>query len=248
MIIKHLSPSRIETFDQCQLKYHARYEEGLKGPVHELTTMGSAVHKGAELGMEALMRGEERVSFQALVKKACAAMGVSRPNSVLAMELMENGLKWGYLRKAGSCVGVEIGFYLELPDGTKVKGIMDRVDRLPSLLDVIDLKTQKSPIEEPIEETGQSVAYNWAARKKFDFHGDLSMSYWVLRHRVQRCWMTEDDAKRGEEMLMAKAEEIRSCVDPRPNPSALCPWCPKQPTCPASNMGVKQRFRRKSNG
>lgn len=244
MKIEHLSPSRIETFDQCQLKYHAIYEENLKDSPHPLTVMGKSVHKGAEDGTRAIVQGASGADFAGLVKRACVSMGVSKSNSELAVELMENALKWGYLRKVGNCVGVETEFYLDLPDGTKVKGIMDRVDILPDFLDVIDIKTQKRLIEGPIERKWQSVAYNWAARKKFDFHGIVRMSYWVLRHWVQRCWMTEDDARRGEEMLMEKAEEIRSCDDPRPSPSALCQWCPKRTGCPDSKMGVKQRFKR----
>lgn len=248
MILTHLSPSRINTFDQCELKYYAIYEEKLdEGPPHPLTVMGKAVHKGAEIGTKELMEGGT-VNFPALVKKACASMRVSKPNADLGVELMENALRWGYERNIEHCVGVELNFFEELPDGTKVKGIMDRVDLTPRMMDIIDLKTQKKAFDDNlIGELWQSIAYNWAARRLFPEHrGDVRMSYWTLRHRVQRAWMTEGDAKRGEDKMMAKAEEIRSCTDPEPSPSPLCQWCPKQADCPASREGVKQRFKRKS--
>lgn len=251
MIIKHLSPSRINTFDQCQLKYYAIYEEMLdEGVPHPLTMMGKAVHKGAEVGTKAIMDGEvvNSVNFPALVKRACASMRVSKPNADLGVELIQNALKWGYLRNIEHCVGVEKSFFIELPDGTKVKGIMDRVDLTPKYMDIVDLKTQKKAFDDAtIADLWQSIAYNWAARRLFPEHqGDVRMSYWTLRHRVQRVWMSADDAKRGEDKMMEKAEEIRSCTEPEPSPSPLCQWCPKQADCPASREGVKQRFKRKN--
>ena len=245
MKLTHLSPSRIGTFEQCQLKYYAIYEEKLpEGPPHPLTVMGSAVHQAGEYGVKAILEGKDP-SFSGLVRKACASMGVSKPNAELAQELMQNALDWGYLRNVRHCEGLELSFFEELPDGTKVKGIIDRLDFLPSYTDIIDLKTQKRAFDDAtLDELWQTVAYNWAVRKKWEVKGDVRMSYWVLRHRVQRCNMTEDDAKRGEEKLMKVADEIKSCTDPQPSPSPLCQWCPKA-DCPARGESVKGRFKRK---
>jgi putative RecB family exonuclease len=246
MEINYLSASRIKTYQQCQLKYYAIYEEKLEqGPPHPLTVMGSALHNGFEYGVKELMDGN-KANFPALVKKSCASLMVSKPNADLAVELTNNALNWGYLRNIDYCVGVEISFYEELPDGTKVKGFIDRFDRPPQMPDIIDLKTQKNAFEGDVKDEWQSVAYNWASRKLYpDIKGDVRVSYWVLRHRVQRCWMNDDDAKRGEDALMAVAEEIRSCTDPKPTPSPLCQWCPKQADCPASRENAKDRLKRK---
>jgi RecB family exonuclease len=247
MILKHLSPSRIKTFEQCQLKYYAIYEEKLdEGPPHPLTVMGSALHKAAEVGAAQIRKGNE-VNWDTYIRQYCASYGVSKPNMELARQLMDNALKWGYLRNLEHCEGLEIGFLEELPDGTKVKGIIDRLDLLPKFADVIDLKTQQRAFDdELLKDEWQSVAYNWAVRKRWEVHGDVRMSYWTLRHRVQRCWMTADDAKRGEDRLMVVANAIRRCQSPEPSPSALCQWCPKA-DCPVRNLGVKGRFKRKQN-
>jgi RecB family exonuclease len=245
MIIKHLSPSRIKTFEQCQLKYHAIYEEKLpEGAPHPLTMMGKAVHKAGEIGVGVTMK-DEVANWNGLVRQACASYNVSKPNADLAKQLMQNAIDWGYLRNVKHCEGLELSFFEELPDGTKVKGIIDRLDFLPTFTDVIDLKTQKRAFDDAtLSDDWQSVAYNWAVRKKWNVTGEVRMSFWVLRHRVQRCWLTEDDAKRGEEKLMATAETIRSCTDPQPSSSPLCQWCPKA-DCPARGESVKGRFKRK---
>ena len=246
MKLNYLSASRIKTFEQCGLKYFGIYEEGLEDSPHPLTIMGSAVHKGAEDSMNEIIAGRE-ASFTSAVRQACAQMGVTKPNADLARELIENALSWGYTRNADKCVGLEVSFFEALPCGTKVKGFIDRLDIDLPTADVIDLKTQKSEFNDAtLADEWQSVVYNWAARKLYpELTGDISVSYWVLRHRVQRVWMTADDAKRGEDKLMKVAEQIRSCTDPQPQPTALCQWCPKRGTCPAANEGVKARFNRK---
>lgn len=248
MKINHLSPSRINTFEQCQLKYHAIYEEKLpQGVPHPLTVMGSAVHQAGEYGVKEILEGgnPNKVNFNAITRKACASMGVSKPNADLAQQLMQNALDWGYLRNVEYCKGLELSFFEELPDGTKVKGIVDRLDLCPNYIDIIDLKTQKRAFDDAtLKELWQSIAYNWAVRKKLQLKGESRVSYWTLRHRVQRCWMTEDDAKRGEDKLMKVADEIRSCSDPQPSSSPLCQWCPKA-DCPAKGESVKGRFKRK---
>lgn len=227
------------------MKYYAIYEEKLdEGPPHPLTVMGSAVHKAGEYGVNAILKGEQP-NFSSLIRQACASLGVSKPNAELAQQLMQNALDWGYLRGVEHCKGVELDFLEELPDGTKVKGIIDRLDISPRLTDIIDLKTQQQAFDDAtLHEEWQTVVYNWVVRKKWEAKGDVRMSYWVVRHRVQRCWLTEDDAKRAEEKLMAVAEEIRSCKEPDISPSALCQWCPKA-DCPAKTENIKDRFKRK---
>lgn len=246
MEVKYLSASRIKTYEQCKLKYHAIYVEKLdQGVPHPLTVMGQALHNGFEFGIKELLAGR-KANFPALVKKSCASLGVSKPNADLAVKLTNNALKWGMLRNIKHCVGVELSFYEELPDGTKVKGFIDRFDITPRTPDIIDWKTQKRAFENPVETEWQSKVYNWATRRLYpEITGDISVSYWVLRHQVQRCWMSAEDAKRSENELMAVAQEIRACENPEPTPSPLCQWCPKQADCPASRENLKDRLKRK---
>jgi putative RecB family exonuclease len=249
MKLDHLSPSRIETFEKCPLEYFAKYDLKIEEKeVHPLTTMGSAVHKGFEDGFRALLDGGPVPDFPNLVEGVCGEMGVTPSNTKLGVELTNNALKWGYLYNADKCVGVEIEFYLDLPDGTKVKGIIDRLD-FGRFTDVIDLKTQKREIEDAkLATRWQSRVYNWAVRKMYPEKAeeDIRFSYWVLRHRVQRCWMTQEDAKNTEQALVEMAEKIRSCNDPEPRPSALCPWCLYRDKCPVSGSIVKRIRRRMS--
>jgi len=243
MFVEHLSASRIKTFQQCQLQYHATYELGIpEGDPHPLTIMGTGIHKVFERGVGAYLRADDDIPdlehhIRADVIPVCSEIGVTRANTTLAAELVDNAIAWGYLRNLKRCDGVEVKFDEVLPDGTKVTGFIDRLDLDIPKADVIDLKTQGKAFEETaLADEWQSVVYNWAVRRIRPFvKGQVTLSYWVLRHRVQRCWMSADDAKSGEDKLLAIADEIKSCTDPQPSPSALCQWCPYKEQCTASS-------------
>ena len=240
MELEHLSPSRIKTFYQCQLQYHAKYDLKIEEPPpHPLTTMGLAVHQVFEDGFNEITNGRD-YDFVSNIGPICNKLGVSLENALIAKTLVENAIKWGYLRNIDRCIGVEVPFLEELPDGTKVKGLIDRLDYVP---EIIDLKTQKREFDD-VKSQWQSKIYNWALRKiRPEFSEDtVRMSYWVLRHRVQRCELTASDANEAEGLLMSVADEIRSCDDPKAYPSALCQWCLYREKCPSANLSRRERF------
>jgi len=244
--VEHLSASRIKTYEQCPLKYYAIYDLKLpEPPPHPLTLMGKAVHWVMEVGVVRMMNGE-CVNFLELVGPACEKFKVAPENRELALDLVGNAIAWGGVRRVDSTMGCEVEFDIELEDGTKVKGFMDRVDSMAGGLDVLDWKTGKRPFDDGrLREEWQSRVYNVAARELYSCTGSVCLSYWALRHRVQRVQMTEADAREDRKLLMKVADEIRSCEDPEGRPSGLCPWCPYEKDCPDRGNGVKRRFEKR---
>jgi len=230
MNLSYLSASRIGTFEQCELKYHAKYELKLKERVHPLTIMGSALHKVFEKATLARLSGDgdERGEPRFWMNECCTNYGLSSEHRMLLGELSNNAVQWGYFRRVAFTKGCEVPFAFELEDGTKVKGFIDRLDIEPPCADVVDLKTQKSQMDDAaLKGNWQARVYNIAARHLYpDVSGSVTVSFWVLRHRVQRVWMSAEDARQDRVSLMRVAEKIRSCKEPRANPSALCRWCP----------------------
>lgn len=142
MKLEHLSASRIKTFEQCPLKYHAKYELKLPEVVHPLTTMGKAIHVAFE---------KMTVSFQecekldgGFLENALVDFQVESDLHELARQLVQNALDWGYFRKIALTVGVEMEFNEILPSGVKTNGFIDRLDLDRKEADVIDIKTQKN--------------------------------------------------------------------------------------------------------
>jgi RecB family exonuclease len=251
MKLQHLSASRIKTFELCPMQYHAKYDLGMKeAHTHPLTIMGKVLHKMFEVSTNARLSGRREALHDPFAVKEAAIRKYQMNNDLRATldELTQNTLDWGYFRKIGQCYSAEEKFDEVLPDGTHVIGFIDRLD-LPTITtaDIIDLKTQKRKFTtEQLEENWQADIYNWALRKKMPaIKGDVSVSFWVVRHHVQRVTRTADDAKRTEERLMAVAEEIRSCEEPDMRPTALCNWCLYKDECPTKNENLKQRLKRK---
>lgn len=249
MQIKHLSGSRIGTYRQCPLKYHAVYDLGMESDPHPLTLMGSGVHTMFECATNTRIGEGACESSDPLWYKSFAVKEhkVDEDLWPLMDQLVQNGVDWGYFRNIGKTHGCEVEVDFTLPDDTKVKGFIDRLDKAPpNGADVIDLKTQKREFDDvELPKNWQARIYNIGARKILGITGKVSVSFWVLRHRVQRIWLTEEDATRDVDELMAIADEIRSCEEPEAKPSGLCPWCPYVKKCKASQEGIKARFRRK---
>jgi DNA helicase-2/ATP-dependent DNA helicase PcrA len=250
--VQHLSASRIKTFKQCQLKYHATYDLGMTSEPHELTLMGLAVHKACEISTKArrLGRHENLWNPVDLIDSAMAKYRVKSYLRDLTEELINNAMEWGYFRKVEEVIGEEIEFNEELPNGMKVKGFIDRLDKCGDGLDIKDLKTQKRKFtDDELDDNWQAHIYNLAVRRLYpEVTGDVTVSFWVLRHQVQKVTLTLEDAKRTEERLVEVGEEIQSITEPTASPSGLCPWCPYHSKCDAPNEGIKARMRRKKYG
>lgn len=236
MQVEHLSASRIGTFDQCQLQYHATYDLKLPElPPHPLTVVGKAVHKVLERAVNA-MRDGSAVYVQGLVGPVCKEMGLAGENLGLVLEFVNTALLWGYLRNVANVHGCELEFRQPLPDGTIVTGFVDRLDVNPNgSVDIIDLKTGKKCLSQAgLQKDWQPRIYNYAVRNYLEVAGPVTASFWYLREQVQRVTLTAEDAACTELALTTKATEIRGCTTPTASPSRLCPWCRYRNECDAA--------------
>jgi RecB family exonuclease len=150
--------------------------------------------------------------------------------------MTRNAVDWGYFRNIEHTVGCEIRFSFKLRDGTKVVGVIDRLDVMAPRADVLDLKTQKRELDDAkLMDNWQARIYNMGARELHpEVTESVSASFWVLRHRVQRVWLHQVHADRDRDELMRIADKIRDCKEPVPSPSGLCPWCPAYAECDAA--------------
>lgn len=247
MKLEHFSASRRTTFEQCPLKYHAIYERDMESPVHPLVLMGSGTHLMFENATK-VMLGQKEGSENPFdyVDLAVAEFGVLPEHVSLMRKLSGNALDWGYFRRTERIVGAEIKFEFELSDGTKVTGLIDRLDQWDDVADIRDLKTQKRAFDQAsLRDNWQAKIYNIGARRLFPvITGTASVSFWVLRHQVQKVFLTADDAIRAEDDIKRASDEIRDDKDPKPKPSALCPWCPLYRECDAHRKGIRHRFKK----
>jgi putative RecB family exonuclease len=250
--IEKISASAIKTFEKCQLEFYAIYVLKVPPvPPHPKTVMGSAVHAMMEEASNLMIAARKQndpliVDPMQFKQKACDKLKVERNLFSTIDELVDNAKRWGYFRNIHKTAGCELEIGFSLPDGTWVKGFIDRLDLdLPSA-DIIDLKTQKNAFTtEELEDNWQARIYNIGARRLYpELTGNATVSFWVLRHMVQRITMTQLDAERDYQLLKDKVAEIKACTDPQPSPSRLCEWCPYVKTCPTSSENSHERLKR----
>ncbi len=247
MKLVHLSASRINTFEQCELKYHAKYERELpEPPPHPNTILGNALHEMFEKATISRMRGAPEAMRQPVYYMGAAfeKYQVKLGATEVAVKLIGDAIQWGYFRNVSRTVDCELSFNFELPDGTPVTGIIDRLDVWDDTADVIDLKTgAHMDSDDKLERSWQGRIYNIAVRRKHAIGDGLTVSFWFLRHQVKKLWLTEHDAERDEQRLMEVAKTIRACSDPKPTSSGLCKWCPLYGECPAARQNAKARLK-----
>lgn len=258
MNVPYLSASRIKCFQQCELKYHAQYDLGIRDEVsHPLTHLGSAVHKVFEISTNAMLSGRRKYLWNPhdLLPSVFAKYGVLEEYHQLAHDLVQNGIDWGYFDNLHEVVGCEVKVEIKLPDGTGILGFIDRLDLSEDgkTADIIDLKTQKKAYSDnDLKKDWQAKIYNYAVRKLIPSVENVNVSFWVLRHRVQQVERTSFDANTAETELMEIGQEIKNCDAPNCTLTYLCNWCPYQFECHCKSwkdrdksIGLKQRFKNK---
>ena len=252
MNFDRLSASAIKMYLQCPYQFHLKYHMMLPelAAPHPLTLMGSAVHHMFEKATKAYLTKQGSTNPMDYKAEACKEYHVEEHLLTLIDQLVANAIAWGYFRNIDKTAGCELDLNFKLSDGTAVKGIVDRLDLYDDTADIIDLKTQQNLFTaEELLDNWQAKIYNIAVRKTYSqVVNKLNVSFWVIRHQVQKVIMSVEDAVRDEAQLLNIAMEIRSCVEPKPKPSALCKWCQWSGHCPMAGANVKTKLQNKMKG
>ena len=249
MNVEHISASRIKTFEQCQLKYWAIYIAKLpESPPHPNTRMGSAVHTMMEESTNARIKNlDDKTHHDPMswINQAVQEHKVDNNLIPTIVELVGNAQRWGYFRNIKKTAGCELEIGFKLPDGTDVTGFIDRLDVMSPDADIIDLKTQKNVFDDDeLKENWQAKINNIGARKLFpEITGSASVSFWVLRHQVQRVILSARDAEEDIQRIQDQVSKIKACENPSASPSPLCQWCPNEKGCKAANGNARDRLR-----
>jgi putative RecB family exonuclease len=247
-----LSPSRASDFKQCPLLYRFRAIDRLPEPSSTAQVRGSVVHAALEqlYGLPAHSRGPD--TAMTLVAPAWDRVIEAKPELA---DAFEPKIRDDMLDEARALLS---GYYLledptrfdpqsceqrvevELPDGTLLRGFVDRIDVAPTgELRVVDYKTGKAPP---------------AARELAEFKAMFQMKFYavallrsrgVMPARLRLLYLADGqvldytpdlgELERFEKTLVAIWRAIQSAGatgDFRPHPSKLCNWCAHREHCP----------------
>lgn len=247
------SPSKLNSFNGCKLKYKYQYIDNLES---DLTTienfLGSRVHEvlenlyrliknGRVESLDWLLKGYEDV----WKKNFNEGIKVVR-KELMADDYFEKGRQYliDYYNKyhpfnQAKIVDIEYHVNFELEDGESKYLIHGYVDRLDwddknNLFEIHDYKTSgKLMTQEEADNDWQLGFYHLALKKKWPDAEKIKLIWHALPfNREIVSYRTKDQMDGLQKAIIEKVKEVELRSDFPPEKSAICDWCDFQNICP----------------
>jgi putative RecB family exonuclease len=249
------SPSKINTFNECKLRYKYRYIDGLVSDVETIERfLGSVVHEALEEFYK-LVKGGNVESLDWLLKKYEELWQKNFTDSIKIVKdglevknYFDNGKRYlkDYYNKykpfnQAKVVDTErlIDFDVELNEAKYLfRGILDRLDwnDKENIFEIHDYKTGGKLItQEEADNDWQLGLYHVAIKKRWPSDIDKIKLVWhfLAMNKEITSFRTKAQIDELQRVVVAKIKEIESCNDFSPrNKSAICDWCDFQNICP----------------
>ncbi|MGH9123821.1 MAG: PD-(D/E)XK nuclease family protein, partial [Acidimicrobiales bacterium] len=249
-----LSASRLTTYDDCPLRYFYGYTLGVRGPGGVAASIGTMVH-AALAGFLDPARSPD-YSWPALEALAGSLWDEEWSETIAPYQPMREQARrdvFGMLQswwdaEAGLAAGgswpdvvaVEHPFEIDV-GGHRVRGYIDRVDRVDGGLAIIDYKTgAKVPRQEEVTEDLQLATYHLAALRDPVLAAvgppvSLQLSY-LRSGAVVSQPISADHEQRTEMRILDLAQRILA-EEFEPSVEADCEYCEFKRLCPLKDEG-----------
>ncbi len=234
-----ISYSQIDNYLACPLRYKFSYILNVPTPPSSALNFGNTIHNVLKIFHTKKMFGND-TSFEDLIDtydKEWIPLGYE--NEEHRKERFESGKK--ILEKYYQTnkdidvqhLGIEKDFILDI-DGIKLKGKIDRIDKLPNgSVEIIDYKTGNSKTQKEVDDDVQMTIYKMAAEEALNIKPDsLSFYYLEAGEKIS--------TNRTQKQIDAQKKVIKDVVDGikeknfKPNPGQSCRFCPYKRICPFS--------------
>lgn len=237
-----LSPSAIEAYETCPLKFKIRYDWRLPEEPTAALQYGGIMHKLLKEYFDQVNAGNTPADEQMLAQFR-AELAQAKLEDPLQRELYErDGTQQltdflaARRADAGSfeVVSTEKQFKVEIA-GVQVSGRIDRIDRMPDgAIRIVDYKTGKAKDQKDADKSLQLSIYALAAAK---LDAKLTPNRLVLYNLVTNAPVV---TKRTPEALQKATDKVRDVAakiragDFAPDPGYHCKWCGYKDLCPAT--------------
>lgn len=235
-----LSFSRIDTFQQCSLRFRYRYIDHLPGKTATYLSFGTSVHTALELFHERTLFGmpseDELLDFLFDNWDSSGYAAVPRDRQVDDYRRAQQVLQRYHRRVADiwmAAADTEKWFELPVGSDAMVVGSIDRVD-VDDVgdLHVVDYKTGRLRDREKVRGSLQLAIYALACEHLYGrLPASVALDYVAAGVEV-RVPVEELDLDGARTVIVDTARAVRDEAW-EPTPTRLCDWCDHQSVCPA---------------
>jgi hypothetical protein len=238
MFIDRLSSSKSDVIDQCLLKYDYRYIRKLPGypsKNEDALDFGTYIHRIFELGhTENHIAELEKIAEN--IKKDYKVPLVYKDRIT---QCLRNFLKFN--SGLGETMAVEHEFSVDLADGIKYNGFIDRIVKghQGGIL-IIDYKTsKKEKTKMDLSRDKQLMGYAFAVSEEFKIPlKDIWCAhYYPLTDSLVAVKFPQSSINMWREREINKVWKIRKKKKDEfpPMQNSFCDWCEYKPMCPCFN-------------
>ncbi|MFC1683686.1 RecB family exonuclease [Candidatus Zixiibacteriota bacterium] len=246
------SYSRLETYQNCPLKYKFQYIDRIPRRTSGVEAfVGSRVHEALEKLYKDLLAGKRNTKEDLLTfyDQQWARHWDEETVTIVRTDIAPDDYHRGGLRcvdmyydrhqpfDEDATMGVEVRvvFALDPESRYRMQGYIDRLVRAKDgVWEIQDYKTSSSlPTQEQVDEKSQLALYQIGVQQKWPQVKKFRQVWHFLRHDTAlSSTRTEDQLDDLRRSTIQLIEEIEAQQDFPPTKSNLCSWCDFQDRCP----------------
>ncbi len=235
--LDHISYSQIDNYLICPLRYKYSYVLNIPTPPSRSLNFGDTFHKTLNEFHTKIMFGNKPTleNLFEIFEKNWNPLGYENEKDRKNTFEEGKGILKKYYEKNQDLnvkhLGLEKKFVLHI-DGTKLKGTIDRIDKLPDgSVEIIDYKTGKEKSQKEVDDNVQMTIYTMGATDALKIKPDvLSLYFLNTGNKIS--------TKRTQKQVDAQREIIKDVIKNineenfEPNPGRDCMYCDFKDICP----------------
>ena len=248
--MKIYSHSKLNTFEQCKLKFKYRYLDKIIPEIGQSIEahLGSVVHSTLEW-LYHQVKKKEIPTIEQIISCYAEKWQAEFTEDIIIVkkEFTEKdyfnkgvGFLVNYYTKHSpfkeNTLAIEHKIELELAEDIKLIGFIDRlVENIENNeIEIHDYKTGNSmPTQKKIENDRQLALYSLAIKENFGKDKNMCLIWHFLAHNLKVCIRkTDDELETLKQEIINLIKEIEETKNFPSNKTILCNWCEYKNICP----------------
>lgn len=240
--LDHISYSQIDNYLICPLRYKYSYVLNIPTPPSRSLNFGDTFHKTLNEFHTKIMFGNKPTleNLFEIFEKNWNPLGYeNEKDRKNAFEEGKKILKDYYEKNKGldaKHLGLEKKFVLSI-DGTKLKGTIDRIDKLSDgTVEIIDYKTGKEKSQKDVDNNVQMTIYTMGATEALKIKPDVLSLYFLNTGNKISTKRTQKQVEAQREIIKDVIKNIKE-ENFEPKPGRDCMYCDFKEICPFAEKG-----------